>query len=240
MTPTDFWIAPEPPPTVTVLGRPQRFAVRRIYCVGRNYADHVREMGGDPKRDPPRFFSKPANAVVDAPTHLPYPLATTDLHHEVEWVVALDGGGHSLSAEQAAGLVCASAVGLDLTRRDLQAQAKKEGSPWDTAKGFDRSAPLSPLRPGRLDSVDPQAAITLAVNGDMRQSARLAQMIWSAGELLSQLSTLYELRPGDLVFTGTPAGVGALRVGDRVTAAIAGVGELALEITPFESSRPRR
>lgn len=210
------------------------FPVRRIYCVGRNYADHVREMGGDPQRDPPRFFSKPANAVVDNPAQLRYPLFTHELHHEVEWVVALDGGGHSLTPAQAGQLVCASAVGLDLTRRDLQQQAKIEGSPWDTSKGFDDSAPVSPLRVARLADMDPAARITLSVNGVCRQNATLDQMIWSVEELLSHLSALFTLQPGDLVFTGTPAGVGPLLPGDQVDAAIDGVGKLALTVIPFD------
>lgn len=204
----------------------RQFPVRRVFCVGRNYADHVVEMGGDVTRNPPVFFTKPADAVCCNPEPLPWPLATDDLHHEVEWVVALYGGGRRLSADAAGALVGASGVGVDLTRRDLQARAKKGGEPWDAAKAFDESAPLSALRVGSLASIPADARLTLSVNGSLRQDATIAHMIRSVPELLSELSELFELAAGDLVFTGTPAGVAALAPGDQVVASLAGVAEL--------------
>jgi len=205
-------------PTIAVSGSLQRFPVRRIYCVGRNYADHVREMGNDPSRDLPFFFSKPADAVVGS-GQLPFPTHTAELHHEVELVVALHGRGASVSVTDAAAMIFGSAVGIDLTRRDLQAEAKKSGRPWDMAKGFDRSAPVGPLRPG----IPPAAgSISLSVNGQMRQSGNLKDMIWSVAEIIAALSGYVELAPGDLIFTGTPAGVGPIKRGDTVRGMIAG------------------
>jgi fumarylpyruvate hydrolase len=203
-----------------------------VFCIGRNYADHVAEMGGHADRNPPVFFTKPADAVRCEPGEIQYPLGTTDLHHEVEWVVALYHGGVNLAPVAAGALVGASAVGIDLTRRDLQAAAKKGGGPWDSAKAFDDSAPLSALAPGGLESVASNRVMTLAVNGQERQRTTLDRLIWSVPELLSHLSALFELKPGDLVFTGTPAGVGALVPGDRVEAAIDGIAELSFRITP--------
>lgn len=203
------------------------FPVRRVYCVGRNYADHAREMGADPDREPPFFFSKPRDAVVSAET-VPYPPATEDLHHEVELVLALGGGGANLSPEAARSLVYGCAVGVDLTRRDLQATAKAAGRPWDMAKGFDGSGPVGALKPcPAMDS----GAIELAVNGQTRQSGDLSHMIWSTAEIISHLSRLATLEAGDLIFTGTPAGVGALERGDRVEAHIDGLLPLSFVIS---------
>ncbi len=208
---SDFVIAPPPVVTVPVVGGGE-FPVRRIYCVGRNYADHAREMGHNPDREPPFFFSKPRDALT-LESEVPYPPATEDLHHEIELVLALGKGGATLSADEALDLVYGSAVGVDLTRRDLQAVAKKAGRPWDMAKGFDASAPIGPITPGPApDAGD----ISLKVNGETRQSGDLNQMIWSNAEVISHLSHLVRLEPGDLIFTGTPAGVGPVTRGDKV------------------------
>jgi len=206
-------------PTIVISGSEQRFPVRRIYCVGRNYADHVREMGNDPSRDLPFFFSKPADAVVGS-GRLPFPSHTAELHHEVELVVALHAGGAHVPVTDAAAMIFGSAVGIDLTRRDLQAEAKKSGRPWDMAKGFDHSAPIGPLRAG----IAPAAgSISLSVNGQMRQSGDLRHMIWSVAEIIAALSGYVELAPGDLIFTGTPAGVGPIKRGETVRGMIAGL-----------------
>ena len=199
------------------------FPVRRIFCIGRNYADHVREMGGDPKSDPPVFFSKPADAVVTGGAPVPYPPGTENLHFEGELVIALGKGGAHLSSREAAGaLIYGQACGCDLTRRDLQAAAKKTGGPWDAAKGFDHSAPIGTIAP--IDQAPPDAfddaRLVLTVNGEEQQNAPLASMIWSAPEIIMALSALYTLQPGDLVFTGTPDGVGPVRPGDTVNVSI--------------------
>ncbi len=224
---------PFPPSTVTVMGRPERFPVHRIYCVGQNYAEHSREMGSDPHKVPPFFFAKPADAVFEPALHgaLPYPSATENLHHEVEWVIALGAPLHRATPEQALAAVWGHAVGLDLTRRDLQAAAKAGGKPWDTAKGFDRSAVMGPIQPvsGPLPTA---GRIALRVNGTPRQQGDLSDLIWSVGDLLARLSEYYELQPGDLVFTGTPAGVGPLLPGDRVEASIDGLPLLTMEMAP--------
>lgn len=219
--------------SLAVVGTAARFPVRRIYCVGRNYADHAREMGGT-GRELPFFFAKPADAVLnvapDAEGLLPYPAATADLHHEIELVAALSSGGRDLSAEQAAACIWGYAIGLDMTRRDLQAQAKKAGRPWETAKGFDHSAPIGPLHPVRETGPMKSGHIALSVNGQPRQSGDLADMIWSVPEAIAYLSTLFELKAGDLIFTGTPAGVGAVVAGDRLEGRIDGLGTLKLRI----------
>jgi len=224
---------PSPPATVTVHGRPERFPVHRIYCVGQNYAEHSREMGSDPQKVPPFFFAKPADAVFEPALHgaLPYPSATDNLHHEVEWVIALGAPLHQATPAQALAAVWGHAVGLDLTRRDLQATAKAGGKPWDTAKGFDRSAVMGPILP--LSGALPRTGrIALQVNGVARQEGDLRDLIWPVADLLARLSAFYELQPGDLVFTGTPAGVGPLLPGDRVEASIDGLPLLTLEIAP--------
>jgi fumarylpyruvate hydrolase len=205
--------------TIAISGSEQRFPVRRIYCVGRNYAEHAREMGNDP-RDLPFFFSKPADAVVGTGARLAFPSRTADLHHEVELVVALGRGGTNIAVADSNAMIFGYAVGIDLTRRDLQAEAKKAGRPWDMAKGFDHSAPIGALRVG----VPPAAAaISLSVDGELRQNGDLKDMIWSVAEIIAALSTFVELAPGDLIFTGTPAGVGAIRRGQTVRAMIAGI-----------------
>ena len=216
-----------PQPSVAVLGREARFPVRRILCVGRNYAAHRREMGGDDP-DPPFFFSKPADAVVASGAEIAYPLATSDLHHEVELVAALGAGGANVDVQDALSLVFGYAVGVDLTRRDLQSVARGKGQPWDAAKGFDNSAPIGPIR--AADGPPPRGRIRLAVNGQSRQDARVADMIWDVAHIISQASRLWRLAPGDLIFTGTPEGVGPLRRGDRVEGEIEGVGGLDFHI----------
>ncbi|MGJ3230410.1 MAG: fumarylacetoacetate hydrolase family protein [Oceanicaulis sp.] len=215
---TSYVIAP-PPETVLPVEGGGYFPVRRVYCVGRNYADHAREMGSDPDREPPFFFTKPRDAVFSADA-APYPPATEDLHYEVELVLALGGGGADLEPETAGSSVYACAVGVDLTRRDLQAEAKKTGRPWDMAKGFDCSGPVGALKPCRAMDA---GAIALSVNGEQRQSSNLSQMIWSSAEILSHLSKLVKLEAGDLIFTGTPSGVGPVRRGDRIEARIDGL-----------------
>ena len=213
-------------PSLPVAGRAERFPVRRIFCIGRNYADHAKEMGATVDMSNPMFFTKPADAVVTDGADVPYPSATSDLHHEVEMVVALGAGGSDLTEAQAAGLVWGYGVGLDLTRRDLQAQAKAKGAPWDVAKGFDHSAPVSAIVPAT--EVRPTAAtrITLEVNGTVRQDATLGDMLLDVPAILSHLSRLFELKAGDLVFTGTPAGVSAIVRGDRFRATLEGVTTL--------------
>lgn len=206
-------------PTAGIAGRDERFPIRRIYCVGQNYAAHAREMGSDPDRKPPFFFMKPGDAVVPSGARLKFPTRTAELHHEVELVVALGRGGENIRVDEAAGCIFGWAVGLDLTRRDLQLEAKTMGRPWDMAKGFDGSAPLGLLVPG---SPPAAAAIALSVNGELRQAGNIADMIWAVAEIIATLSTYVALAPGDLLFTGTPAGVGAIHPGDAVAGSIDG------------------
>jgi fumarylpyruvate hydrolase len=231
---SDHFVIDTPPrAAVPVLGG-GLFPVRRIFCIGRNYADHVREMGGDPKADPPVFFTKPADAVVGDGSEIRYALATENLHYEGELVIALGSGGSRLSSPQeAAGLVFGHACGCDLTRRDLQAAAKDAGGPWDTAKAFDASAPVGPIAPvtaiptGALND----AQLVLSVNGEEKQSAALSSMIWSVPEILLSLSQLFRLEAGDLVFTGTPEGVGPLLPGDVVAVSIGPLPPLNFSIS---------
>jgi fumarylpyruvate hydrolase len=213
-------------PAVSVVGEAGQFPVRRILCVGRNYAAHRREMGGD-ERDPPFFFGKPADAVISG-DRVPFPTRTHDLHHEIELVVALAAGGKSVTADQALSLVFGYATGVDLTRRDLQTAAKEKGQPWDAAKGFDASAPISPIR--RWSGPPPAGAIRLWVNDSLKQAGEVADMIWGVAEIIAEASNLWRLAPGDLIFTGTPEGVGPLRIGDRVRGEIESVGALSFTI----------
>jgi fumarylpyruvate hydrolase len=213
--------------TVAVRGTAARFPVHRIYCVGRNFAEHAKEMGATIDRGTPVFFSKPADAIVPGGGEIPYPSATTDLHHEVELVVALGRDADGIVAPaNALDLVYGYSVGLDLTRRDLQAQAKAKGLPWDIAKGFDRSAPLAELVPVAVAGHDFTRVISLQVNGQTRQQAPLTDMVWSVADIVHELSKLFALRAGDLVFMGTPAGVAALQRGDRYVAEITGLARL--------------
>jgi fumarylpyruvate hydrolase len=214
--------------SLPIIGSEQRFPVRRVFCIGRNYAEHAREMGSTVDKGTPMFFCKPADAVVSDRADVPYPSATAELHHEVEMVVALAAGGRDIAPEQASALIFGYGVGLDLTRRDLQAQAKAKGHPWDVAKAFDHSAPVSALRPASSSSVVPQAdsVLRLSVNGEVRQQTRLGDMVHGVSEVIAVLSTLFELKAGDLIFTGTPAGVAALQRGDRFHAELVGIAEL--------------
>jgi fumarylpyruvate hydrolase len=215
-------------PTVTlaVTGRPERFPVRRIFCVGRNYAEHAREMGGDPDAEPPFFFTKPADAVVESGSHIPYPPATANLHHEGELVIAIGKSGAMVAEEDADAMIWGHAAGNDLTRRDLQAEAKASRRPWDMAKGFDKSAVVGPIRPGPL----PDATLRCSVNGVARQEARLSDMISKPAAIIAALSRMVSLSPGDLIFTGTPAGVGALNRGDTCKVEIEGLQSATVTI----------
>ncbi|MFC0250653.1 fumarylacetoacetate hydrolase family protein [Massilia consociata] len=217
-------------PSVAVAGSSERFPIRRVFCVGRNYGAHAREMGSDPDREPPFFFTKPADAVVPAEGSVPYPPATSDLHHEVELVVALGAGGANVPPADALDLVWGYGVGLDLTRRDLQAVAKDAGRPWDMAKGFDASAPCSPLVPAARIGHPQDARIWLEVNGEARQQGKLNEMIWAIPDVIGYLSRFVTLAAGDLIYTGTPAGVAALQPGDRVRGGVDGVASFELTI----------
>ena len=202
--------------SVTIHGSNERFPVHRIYCVGRNYADHAREMGGSPEREPPFFFDKPADAVVESGTPVPYPPRTANLHHEIELVVAIGRSGRNIALEDANAHIFGYAVGNDMTRRDLQFAARDVGRPWDTAKGFDHSAPITAIHRIEDTGVLGRGEIWLTVNDEKRQTSNLDQMIWSVPEIIVELSQLYTLKQGDLIFTGTPSGVGPLKPGDDV------------------------
>jgi fumarylpyruvate hydrolase len=219
------FVFPAPPTaSVPVLDSEQRFPVHRIYCVGRNYADHAKEMGAEVNRTQPTFFLKPADAVVTDGRDVPYPSATADLHHEVEMVVALKRGGRDIPVDAALDHVFGYGVGLDLTRRDLQAVAKAKSLPWDVAKGFDASAPVSSLR--TVTAHPEHATLSLLVNGESRQNSDISDMIFNVAEIIHELSKLFELTAGDLIFTGTPAGVAALARGDTFEATLGGVASL--------------
>jgi fumarylpyruvate hydrolase len=223
-------IPPVVQPTVEVAGTDARFPVHRIYCVGRNYAKHAREMGMDPDREPPFFFSKPPDALVANGTPVPYPPRTANLHHEIELVVAIGAGGRDIPLDHALAHVFGYAVGNDLTRRDLQFAAREQGRPWDVAKGFDCSAAVSAIRPAADMGHLERGAIWLEVNGESRQRANLSEMIWSVPEIVAELSTYFELRAGDLIFTGTPEGVGPVRRGDSLVGGIDGLETLRTTI----------
>lgn len=225
--PTDsgFVFTPEATPRVPVKGSEACFPVRRIYCVGSNYREHAREMGTS-LREPPCFFSKPANAVFTGDP-VPFPPMTKNLHHEVELVVALGAGGACIPVEKVLECVFGYAVGVDLTRRDLQADSKERGRPWSTAKGFDHSAPISAIRCVSEIGHPENASIRLDVNHEVRQNANISDMTWSVPEIVAELSRFFELKAGDLIFTGTPSGVGQLLPGDRVECRIESIGELS-------------
>ena len=216
--------------SVEVAGTSERFPVHRIYCVGRNYAAHAREMGMDPEREPPFFFSKPADAVVPNGAPVPYPPRTGNLHHEIELVVAIGTGGRDIPLAGALGHVFGYAVGNDLTRRDLQFAAREKGQPWDVAKGFDRSAPVTAIRRAAEVGHPERGRIWIEVNGETRQQADLSEMIWRVPEIVAELSTLFDLAPGDLIFTGTPAGVGPVQRGDSLIGGIDGLETLRTTI----------
>jgi fumarylpyruvate hydrolase len=225
------YVLPPPPlASVAVAGTSERLALRRIFCVGRNYAAHAREMGKDPDREPPFFFMKPADAVVDSGTTIPYPPQTKELHYEMELVVALGQGGVDVPRETALDLVFGYGCGIDLTRRDLQAQAKEMGRPWDFGKGFDNSAPCGPIHRVASTGHPEKGRIWLAVNGAVKQDGDLAELIWPVPDIIAILSRSMRLAPGDLIFTGTPAGVGAVKAGDKITGGVDGLGEIAIAI----------
>eukprot|EP00527_Entomoneis_sp_CCMP2396_P007306 CAMPEP_0198145690 /NCGR_PEP_ID=MMETSP1443-20131203/24846_1 /TAXON_ID=186043 /ORGANISM="Entomoneis sp., Strain CCMP2396" /LENGTH=271 /DNA_ID=CAMNT_0043809391 /DNA_START=135 /DNA_END=950 /DNA_ORIENTATION=- len=258
---SSFVVTPPTIPSLPVVGVDSLFPVHRIYCVGRNYADHALEMGGDPSREPPFFFTKPADAIVPSnnnnassgvTTVVPYPLATSDLHHEIELVIAIGQEGTNISVEDSENHIYGYAVGVDLTRRDLQTIAKKASRPWDSAKAFDHSAPISSIvpksgfKPGKNNGNDDndgdnnqsdcsEARIWLSVNGQERQNGKLSQMTWKIPEIVSILSRQFHLQPGDLIFTGTPAGVGPLQKGDLVQGGVDGL-EASVEFTIVTSS----
>jgi fumarylpyruvate hydrolase len=229
---SDFVFPPAPQASNAVAGSDARFPIRRVFCVGRNYEAHAREMGNDPNREPPFFFMKPADAVVAASGTVPYPPLTDDLHHEVELVVAIGKGGSNLSVDEALGHVWGYAVGVDLTRRDLQAVAKKMSRPWDWAKGFDASAPCGAIVPVAASGHPQAGSISLSVNGEVRQQGDLNELIWPVADVIAIISQSVVLAPGDLIYTGTPAGVGALQPGDRVGAQVEGVGSIEFTMGP--------
>jgi fumarylpyruvate hydrolase len=231
----NYVIPPAPIPAVPVAGSADSFPVRRIYCVGRNYAAHAREMGSDPDREPPFFFCKPADAVLPvAPgttADIAYPSQTSNYHHEVELVVAIGKGGRDIGIESANDHVFGYAVGFDMTRRDLQFALRDKGRPWELGKAFDQSAPIGPIQPAALIGHPAAGRIWLTVNGTLKQEGDLADLIWSVPETIAHLSKYFELSPGDLIFTGTPEGVGPVVRGDRVAGAVEGIGELSIRIT---------
>jgi len=224
-----FFVFPPPAPTVLDVIGGGLFPVRRVFCVGRNYAAHAREMGGDPNREPPFFFTKPADAITSAPT-VPFPTETRDLHHEGELVAAIGQGGARIDPKDAPAHVFGYAVGCDLTRRDLQSALRKEGRPWDMAKGFDFAGPCGPINPASSIGHPKTGAITLAVDGHEKQKGDLADMVWSIPEIIGALSRYVTLAPGDLIFTGTPEGVGPLAPGAHVEVRVAGVGAHSFQL----------
>jgi len=231
-----FCFSATPQACVPIAGSEQAFPVHRIYCVGRNYEEHAREMGAA-GREAPFFFAKPADAVLPAgpePILIPYPDQTSDLQHEIELVVAIGAPGYRVTISEAAHLIWGFAVGIDLTRRDLQAQMKRQGRPWEVGKSFDRSAPIGPILSIGEVGVLGARRIWLSVNGQMRQDSELSRMIWDVEETIGQLSRFFELCPGDLIFTGTPAGVGPLVPGDLIDSGIDGIGTIRARITDRE------
>lgn len=225
-----YVIEPVVLPSLAVEGDTRRFAVNRIFCVGRNYADHAREMGHDPDREPPFFFMKPASAIVTDGADMQYPSLSNDVHHEIEMVVAIGKGGANIAADKALEHVYGYGVGLDMTRRDLQGEAKKMGRPWDTGKAFDQSAPCSALVPAAQCGHPAKGSVRLLVNGEVRQEGDLNQLIWNIPDTIAYLSTLFTLQPGDLIFSGTPAGVGPIKKGDVLVGEVTGLPLLKTHI----------
>lgn len=219
------------PVLLPVKGGGVHFPVRRVYCVGRNYADHAREMGHDPDREPPFFFQKNPDNLVTGGRDFPYPPLSADVHHEVECVVALSSGGSDIDPAEALACVYAYGAGVDFTRRDLQAEAKKAGRPWEASKAFEHSAPVSELVPAAAIGHPDKGRIWLAQNGDIRQEGDLAQMIWSVPDIIAALSRAFTLAPGDVILTGTPAGVGAVSRGDRIACGIDGIATLSFQVS---------
>jgi fumarylpyruvate hydrolase len=224
-----YVIAPPPQPALAVAGTDKLFPVRRVWCVGRNYAEHIKEMGHD-VRDPPFFFAKPADAIVPDGGTVPYPSLTKDMHHEVELVVALQSGGRNIATDKALRCIYGYGVGIDLTRRDLQIASRDVKRPWEIGKAFDHSAPCGALAPAAAIGHPSQGRIVLTVNGKVRQDGDLNQMIWNVPEIISKLSEMVALEAGDIIMTGTPSGVAATVAGDKIECEIAGVGKLAITI----------
>ena len=216
--------------SLAVEGSKARYPVNRIYCVGRNYAEHAREMGHDPNKEPPFFFMKPSTAIVTDGGDFPYPSQTKDVHHEMEMVVAIGKGGSNIPSAKALEHIYGYGVGLDMTRRDLQGEANKMGRPWDTGKAFDYSAPCSALVPASKIGHPSTGEIVLEVNGVVKQKSDLSQLIWNVPDTIAFLSTLFELQPGDLIYSGTPAGVAAVVKGDVMTGRVAGVGSISVKV----------
>jgi fumarylpyruvate hydrolase len=227
-THSDFVLTPPPPASVAVHSSTARFPVRRIICVGRNYAAHAREMGRDPDREPPFFFMKPADTVVHDGATIPYPPETKNFHYEIELIVALGKGGTDIAVDRALDHVWGYGVGIDLTRRDLQLQAREQGRPWDWGKGFDLSAPIAPLRPVSEVGHPNAGRIWLAVNGVLKQDSDIAKLIWPVQDIISISSHSMELKPGDIIMTGTPEGVGPVQRGDIMTGGIDALGEIKI------------
>ncbi|MBA4741630.1 MAG: fumarylacetoacetate hydrolase family protein [Azoarcus sp.] len=225
----DYVFQPPPRPSLPVRGTARRFPIHRVYCIGRNYAAHAFEMGHDPDREPPFFFQKSPDNVF-AGAEFPYPSGSSEVHYEFEMVVALGGGGRDIAVDAALEHVFGYGVGLDMTRRDLQGEAKKLGRPWDVGKAFEHSAPCSELIPVAESGHPSEGAIMFKVNGEVRQQGDLAQMIWKTAEQISILSRFFELQPGDLIMTGTPAGVGPIRRGDLMEGEVEGVCGLRLKV----------
>ncbi len=229
-SPTRYLFPPMPPPALPVRGSDLRFPVHRIYCVGRNYAEHAIEMGHDPSREAPFFFQKNPDTLVRDGGVFPYPDASRDVHHEIEMVVALRSGGRNIAAATALDCVFGYAVGLDMTRRDLQGEMKKQGRPWEVGKAFEAAAPCSEIAPASDIGHPAKGAVWLKVNGTLKQQGDLAQMIWKVPEMIAYLSGLFELRAGDLIFSGTPAGVGPVQRGDDLHGGVDGVGALRVTV----------
>jgi fumarylpyruvate hydrolase len=225
-----YLFQPAPIPTLPIRGTNRVFPVHRIYCVGRNYAEHAKEMGHDPTREPPFFFQKNPDTLVRGGGEFPYPSKSKDVHHEFEMVVALSGGGSDIPVERALDCVYGYAVGLDMTRRDLQNEAKKLGRPWEIGKAFEFAAPCSEIVPASAIGHPSKGAVWLKVNGTVRQQGDLSQLIWGVPEMISYLSGLFELKPGDLIFSGTPAGVSAVKRGDVLQGGVDGIGEITVKV----------
>lgn len=228
---SDYVIEPAAPPALAVRGSGKLFPIHRIYCVGRNYAEHAIEMGHDPNKEPPFFFQKnPDNVLLPSPGVFPYPEKTKDVHYEIEMVVAISKGGKDIPLERALDHVFGYAVGLDMTRRDLQGEAKKLGRPWEVGKAFEHSAPTGPIVPASEIGHPTKGRVWLDVNGERKQTGDLEQMIWKVPEMIAFLSGLFVLAPGDLIMSGTPAGVGAVKRGDKLVGGVEGVGELTVTV----------
>ncbi len=226
---TSYAISPPEPAHLDIVNSDQKFPVRRIYCIGKNYVAHIKEMNAD-ERDPPVIFMKPADAIVRGGGEIPYPVFTENLHYEVEVVVALKSGGYNIRTEDASSHIFGYAIGLDMTRRDHQKEVIAKGMPWEITKAFDKSAPIGPLSRVEDVGLKEQAKITLAVNGDVKQDADVDLMIWNTNEIISKISEQHELRPGDIIMTGTPAGVGAVVTGDVIECTIEGLEPLKVAI----------